>query len=170
MSSTALATKLVAVVTSVSISMLGVGAATAQDFESAFGGDIQSHHENYAYLVSADEDAVVVATPDGHLTATEDVAAGTITVTDDEGVVLETFDREALLEQAGLGRNVAKVQARGIESDWKKYLCNAATAAAVGGHSEAWAAAIKTVGRHPVAQAVLAVAHFSAGVFLSTQC
>lgn len=69
---------------------------------------------------------------------------------------------------------LAATPARGIVTDWRVYLCSAATAAIVGGHEATWVKALKLAKNvaklHPATRAALAVGHLGAGVFVSTQC
>lgn len=148
----------------------GTGMATAQPSAAdAHGVAPQSVSANDARLLSEDDDTITVATQDGTITVSEDVAANTITVTDVDGTV-EVLDRSAVIAESGLDAASGGIQARGIVKDWKKYLCSAATSAVVGGHGKAWSVALKIISIHPAARAAVAGAHFSAAVFLSTQC
>lgn len=162
--------KVLAVLTAFSLTGAGTGMATAQPSTAdVYGVATQSTSANDARLVSQEGNTITVATQGGNITVSEDVAANTITVTDIDGTV-EVLDRSSVIAESGLGATPGDIQPRGIVKDWKKYLCNAASAAVVGGHGKAWSVALKLISIHPAARAAVAGAHFSAGVFLSTQC
>ena len=124
--------------------------------------------------ITTEGDVTTISGPDGVTTLTEDAAANTITINSPNGVtVLKRNEVIGFEEQGGHGP-VAETRARGIVTDWKVYLCNAATAAIVSGHEATWVKALKVAKNvaklHPATRAALTVGHLGAGVFVSTQC
>ena len=115
-----------------------------------------------------------ISGPDGVTTLVEDAVANTITINSPNGVTVLNRNEVLGFEEQGGHGPVAETRTFGIVTDWKAYLCNAATAAVVGGHEATWAKALKVAKNvaklHPATRTALAVGHLGAGTFLSTQC
>lgn len=164
--------KITGVVLALSIVIGGTHSAGA--VESAMGntGKIGANVEETT--ITTEGDVTTISGPDGITTLTEDAAANTITINSPNGVtVLNRNEVLGFEEQGGYGP-LAAAPARGIVTDWRVYLCNAATGAIVYGHEEAWTKALKLAKNvaklHPATRAALIAGHLGAGVFVSTQC
>lgn len=124
--------------------------------------------------ITTEGDVTTISGPDGVTTLTEDAAANTITINSPNGVTVLNRNEVLGFEEQGGHGPVAETRARGIVTDWKVYLCNAATAAIVSGHEATWVKALKVAKNvaklHPATRAALTVGHLGAGVFVSTQC
>ena len=115
-----------------------------------------------------------ISGPDGVTTLVEDAVANTITINSPNGVTVLNRNEVLGFEEQGEYGSVTAARARGIVTDWRVYLCNAATAAVVSGHEATWVKALKVAINvaklHPATRAALTVGHLGAGVFVSTQC
>lgn len=163
--------------------------APATASEPSAANDANTVVSNQTY--SADEDGdsanisrdgnVTTIEYDGNVTTvTEDPKTGDLTIVSPQGEQTITQEEmEASIEMMEKELDSPSIVTYGadIEKDWKKYLCGAASAVAVGVHESAWkqavkiaTEAVKTGKANPWLIGAIGFIHLGAGVFLSTQC
>lgn len=164
--------KVTGIVLALSIALGGAHTAGAAESTMEATEEIGANVEETT--ITTEGDVTTISGPDGVTTLTEDAAANTITINSPNGVTVLNRNEVLGFEEQGGHGSVAETRARGIVTDWRVYLCNAATAAVVGGHEATWAKALKVAKNvaklHPATRIALAAGHLGAGTFLSTQC
>lgn len=164
--------KVTGIVLALSIALGGAHSAGAAESTMEATEEIGANVEETT--ITTEGDVTTISGPDGVTTLTEDAAANTITINSPNGVTVLNRNEVLGFEEQDEHGPVAETRAPGIVTDWRVYLCNAATAAVVGGHEATWEKALKVAKNvaklHPAIRGALAAGHLGAGTFISTQC